>query len=373
MEPGEREGQAARAGSTEISPGREAQGEIETRQGCEKAIEEPKAPTVKPGNLIPMLRLAATSLLLVLAAPALAQLAPAVDHHQHIFSPALAQLLNPDKASSPGFGARDLVPLLDSGGIQRAVLLSAAYMFGSPSRAVDDEHAKGKAENDWNADQAALFPGRLAAFCSFNPLKPYALDELDRCSRDPRLRVGLKLHFGNSDVQLDDSAHVARLQQVFRSANAHHMAIVVHLRASISRKRPYGAAQAKAFLEKVLPSAPDIPIQIAHMAGTGPGYDDPPSDSAMAFLAEAVATGQPNTRNLWFDVTTVADTGISTANAALLVQRIRRVGVNRILYGSDAAVGGNLAPRESWAAFRKLPLTEEEFTTIAGNVAPWLK
>src|SRR5687768_14708173 len=44
-----------------------------------------------------------------------------------------------------------------------------------------------------------------------------------------------------------------------------------------------------------------------------------------------------------------------------------------VLYGSDAAVGGNLRPREGWAAFRRLPLTDGEFERIARNVAPYLR
>jgi hypothetical protein len=151
------------------------------------------------------------------------------------------------------------------------------------------------------------------------------------------------------------------------------MAIVVHLRANISRKRPSGAVQARAFLEQLLPVASDIPIQVAHLAGTGPGYDDPPADSAMAVLAEAVEKGDPRTRRLWFEVTTVADRNISPAQAALVTKRIRQIGVERILYGSDAAVGDNLRPREGWAAFRRLPLSEREFATIASNVTPYLR
>jgi len=44
-----------------------------------------------------------------------------------------------------------------------------------------------------------------------------------------------------------------------------------------------------------------------------------------------------------------------------------------VLFGSDAAVGANLRPAEAWAAFRKLPLTRDEFAVIAANVAPYLK
>jgi uncharacterized protein len=298
--------------------------------------------------------------------------APAGDHHQHVFSPAAVVLI--DGLGGPAsLGAADVVPLLDSAGIRRAALLSVAYMYGSPRRSVEDEYAKVRAENDWTTAQAALHPDRLVAFCGFNPLKDYALDELARCAGAPKPARGIKLHFGNSDVQLDDPNHVARLRQVFQAANARGMAIVVHLRASISQKRPYGAVQARVFLEELLPLAPAIPVQVAHLAGTGPGYDDPPADSAMAVLAEAVQRNDPRTRRLWFDVATVVDTGISPVQAALVARRIRQVGVERILYGTDAAIRDNLRPRQSWATFRSLSLTDDEIARIADNLAPYFR
>jgi predicted TIM-barrel fold metal-dependent hydrolase len=297
--------------------------------------------------------------------------APAADHHQHLFSPTIAGL---DPGSGiPSITANDVVALLDTAHIRRAVVLSVAYMYGSPKRSVEDEYAKVRAENDWTAAQAAQYPDRLIAFCSFNPLKPYALAELARCASRPDLRHGIKLHFGNSDVQVDNPEHLERLRQVFRAANANRMAIAVHMRASISLKRPYGAAQARIFLEQLMPLATEIPVQVAHLAGTGPGYDDPPADAAMAVFADAVERRDPRTRQLWFDVASVAAPDISPAEAELLVRRIRQVGAGRILYGSDAAVGGTPRPREGWAAFRKLALTEGEFAQIGGNLAPYLR
>ena len=300
-------------------------------------------------------------------------LAPIADHHQHLFSPAIAALVSTDSSKFQPLTARDIVPLLDSAGIRRAVVLSIAYMYGSPSRSVEDEYAKVRAENDWTAREVAQYPERLVVFCSFNPLKEYALRELARCSKDANLRRGIKLHLGNSDVQLENPAHIAQLRRVFKAANDRRMPIVAHLRANISKKRPYGPIQTRAFLEQVLPVAPDILIQVAHLAGTGPGYEDPPADSVMAVLAEAVAKGDPRTRRLFFDVTSVVDRNISPVNAALVAKRIRQVGAERVLYGTDAAVGDNLRPRESWAAFRRLPLTDAEFERIARNEAPYLR
>jgi predicted TIM-barrel fold metal-dependent hydrolase len=307
------------------------------------------------------------------AGPATNHAAPVADHHQHLFSPEIAALLAPGPGGPHAITARDVLALLDAAGMRRALLLSVAYMYGSPARTVEDEYARVRAENDWTAAQAARYPERLWAFGSFNPLKDYALDELARCASTPSLRHGIKLHFGNSDVQLDQPAQVAQLRRVFRAANERGMAVVVHLRASISRQRPYGAAQARVFVEQLLPLVPDVPVQVAHLAGSGPGYDDPPADRAMAALAEAVERGDPRTSRLWFDVATVADRNIAPASAALVARRIRQAGVERILYGSDAAVGDNLRPREGWAAFRRLPLTADEFARIAGNVAPYLR
>src|SRR5438445_2022934 len=180
-----------------------------------------------------------------------AQSQPLVDYHQHLFSPAVTKL-------SPGLksiDARDLIALLDAAGIRRALVLSVAYQFGNPNKPlVEDEYVHVKAENDWMSEQVARFPDRLRAFCGVNPLKDYALAEIARCAKDPQLHFGLKLHFGNSDVDLENSQHTEHLRRAFRAANDHRMAIVIHMRSSVTRKRPYGAEQARALLNGVLPA-----------------------------------------------------------------------------------------------------------------------
>src|SRR5882757_3285834 len=165
---------------------------------------------------------------------------PAIDYHQHLLSPSAAAL-----GSLPNtFTARDLIALLDAAGVQRALVLSLAYQYGNPNRpAVRDEYAKVRAENDWTAQQVAQYPGRLRAFCGVDPLKDYALKEIARCTKDPYLHFGLKLHFGNSDVDLDQPQEVAQVRAIFKAADEHGMAITVHMHSSVTRKRPYGARE----------------------------------------------------------------------------------------------------------------------------------
>jgi predicted TIM-barrel fold metal-dependent hydrolase len=294
--------------------------------------------------------------------------APKVDHHQHLFSPAVAALITGD-AASPGITADDVIALLDQAGIRRALVLSVAYTWGSANRTVSDEYENVKRENDWASQQVARYPDRMRVFCSVNPLKSYALAEIDRCAADVNLRRGLKLHFGNSDVDLANRDDVAQVRKIFQAASAHRMPIVVHMRTSISKKRAYGRSEALVFLNELLPAAGEMPVQIAHLGGAG-GYD---SDDVLEVFVDAIAKRDPRVKNLWFDVTSVVTADISPADSRLVAARLRQLGIHRILYGSDAFFGGNPAPREGWALFRTLPLTEREFRTIARNVAPYMR
>ena len=300
---------------------------------------------------------------------------PIVDHHQHFFSPELTRLVNPNSrpADSGGVQSIDadrLVAMLDSAGIRRALVLALGYSWGNPGRNVENEYEKVKAENDWVAAEVARHPERLRAFCSFNPLRDYAFDELARCGANPHLRRGLKLHIGNSRVNYHNPEHLERLRAVFRAANERRMPIVIHMRASGSQGLPYGREEARIFFDSILPAAPDIPVQIAHLAGWG-GYDAV-TDSALSLFVDVIERRDPRAERLWFDVTT-SSRGATPAAAQLIATRIRQLGVQRVVYGSDAATGGNLPPREAWADFLRLPLTPAEFRTIANNVAPYMR
>jgi hypothetical protein len=60
------------------------------------------------------------------------ELVPAADHHQHLFSPAIVALI--DSATIKEVPASTLIANLDALGIERATVLSTAYMYGNPKR-----------------------------------------------------------------------------------------------------------------------------------------------------------------------------------------------------------------------------------------------
>lgn len=263
--------------------------------------------------------------------------------------------------------AEQLIAEMDAAAVKRAAVLSVAFWYGSPRRKVEDEYAKVRAENDWVAEQVARYPDRLVGFCSFNPLQDYALEELNRCVKNPHFK-GLKLHIGNSRVDMLNSQHVEKLRAVFRAANEKQFPILIHLWTSVGN---YGRAHAEAFLRQILPAAPNIPIQIAHMAASGPNYH---SDDAFEVYATAAASNDPRMKNVYVDVASMVTRDTSPETLKLVAQRLRQFGLRHVLFASDRSPGfGNDSPKDAWEAFRRLPLTEKEFRIVAENVAPYMR
>ncbi|HYD52700.1 MAG TPA: amidohydrolase family protein [Gemmatimonadaceae bacterium] len=289
---------------------------------------------------------------------------PRVDYHQHLVSPAFQPL-----ARLPARDGRQLLALLDSAGIRRAVVLSVGYTYGDERKALPDPDGLTRAENDWTSAQVSASGGRLIGFCGANPLRPAALAELERCLGLPGM-TGIKLHFGNGGVTLRNADHAARLAQLFAMAERRRAPVLVHMRARGGAS--YGAEDARLFIEKLVAVAPSIEIVVAHLGGAGPGYPAQ-ADSVMAVFGEAAERGDARLRNVYFDVATAVTEETTPEQLALVARRIRQVGATRVLYGSDLdPPGGSI--RRGWEIFRdRVPLTEAERRTIAGNVTTFAR
>ena len=264
----------------------------------------------------------------------------------------------------------DLIREMNEVGIARAVILSTSYFFSSGFRSPQErEYEKLRADNDWHIAQALKYPERLVVFCGINPLRDYALQELERCSKIPIVK-GIKLHFGNAKLDVTDRVHLEKTQDFFRAANERKMALVVHLWTTFG---DYGSRQANIFLNQILPYAPNVTIQIAHLAGAGPGYEEP-EEKALAVYADAIMAKDPRMKNVYFDVATNVTGRQDKATTDLIVRRLRQVGLKRVLFGSDMSLPPEPALAAQWAAFRRsLPLTDAELRIIASNVAPYMR
>lgn len=270
-------------------------------------------------------------------------------------------------AYAPAVTAERVIEVLDDAGIQYATVLSLGFWFDKPSQAGNrDRFADTRAENDWVIAETAKYPDRLNPFCGINPLADYATAEIERCAAHPRVR-GLKIH-GQSRAHPSNPAHRERLQAFFRAANRHGLAIVIHLRGPV-----------EPFIDHVFPEAPDVPIQIAHMGG---------SWENTRLIAAAIQAGKPGTKNLYFDLSGMLpvkgwwDHGNpwpflgrqpSAKDEAEVVETLRAVGFDRILYGSDMSLPWLPTPRDWWRrAVLPLPLTDAEVRDIADNLPPYV-
>jgi predicted TIM-barrel fold metal-dependent hydrolase len=292
--------------------------------------------------------------------------APLVDYHQHLVSAAFQPLVK-----LPLRDGAALVRELDAAGIDRAVVLSVAYTYGDERKPIpeQDRDRMTRAENDWTSAQVMANSPRLIGFCSANPLREAALAELERCLKLPGMK-GIKLHLGNSGISLRNADHLARMQQVYALAERLRVPVLVHMRARGGTN--YGAEDARIFLYKVVPQAPDVDLIVAHLGGAGPGYGAQ-TDEVMAVFADAAERRDPRMRNVYFDVATDVTDETSPTEGALIAKRLRSVGLSHVLYGSDLTpTGGSI--KAGWDIFRMhVPLTAAEFQTIMGNVLPFVR
>ena len=287
------------------------------------------------------------------------RLAPRVDYHQHLVSPAFQPI-----AKVPEMDGRSVIAMMDAAGVEKAVVLSMGYSFADERKNVPDPDAATRRENDWTSEQAAASGGRLIGFCGVNPLRPEALGEIERCLKLPGMR-GLKLHLGNSGVSLRDPVHAARIGDAVSVAERLRAPVLVHMRARGGAN--YGAEDARLFLEKVTPRAPRTEIIVAHLGASGPGFTDQ-HEEVLAVFAAAAERRDPRMRNVYFDMSGILTPKSTAEEGARVARSIRRLGAGRFLYGSDRLAAGSPTIGADWALYTTLlNLTEGERRTIANN------
>lgn len=308
---------------------------------------------------------------------------PVADHHVHVRSEAgteaLIKIMEKVKQQkgveiTDSAGADKVIALLDSSGTEKAVLLSTAYFFSMPEVDFEDEADRVRQENEFVARQAATYPDRLTAFCGLNPLSGYALKEVERCAEYNSVS-GIKLQLANSAVDLRNEEHRKKMAKVFETADSHGLAIVIHL---WTRNPDYGRKDVTLFIDDILSRAPNVPVQIAHLAG--PGSFTEATDRASAAFADAIAKDHPSMDKVWFDLAAVpAYPGAAKSKEEQekiretnrkIEQRIRQLGTDRILWGTDWIAG----PTERYVKrVASIPLSNEIMEAIASNTAAYLE
>jgi predicted TIM-barrel fold metal-dependent hydrolase len=269
----------------------------------------------------------------------------------------------PDAAHAV-LGAADVLDALDDAHAGRGVVLSMAYLFGSPYL-VDahyDVARMTREENEYLAGEVARSHGRLVGFFSVDPLSRSALEEVRHWEHDGRL-TGLKLHLTSAGMSFKDPTQVKQVAAIVRLAGERRLPMVIHLRSGWE----FGAAETEVFIRDILPAARDSTVQIAH-AGGWSGTDRVMLEDLGTFGAH-IARDDPATRHVLFDLSGVVTEATTPEEAAALVALMRRTGITRFVMGSDYDFA---TPRVTDKLSReKLPLSDEEWRTLAQSCAPW--
>jgi predicted TIM-barrel fold metal-dependent hydrolase len=302
---------------------------------------------------------------------------PLADHHLHIQGPEISAALKQLGARNPAVlqgvnlailnprSGAEAVSLLDAAGIRHGVLLSEAYMFGSPLMAPDkpDVATLTRAENAYNVAEARASGGRLVAFIGVDPISPTAIPEIERWAG--RGATGVKLHLANSFFDFASADHMRQLKDVVTAARAHRMPIIVHLR----NRFEWGATQADAFIDDVLPNADGLPVTIAH--GAGWGSLDQPTIEALDAFAKAIAAKKPGADKLTFDLAVVPTPFTKPDDPANFVGVMRSIGMERFQFGSDWPAKYTPAEEAAYLG-QTLPLTSAEWRVIMAHRAAYL-
>ena len=301
------------------------------------------------------------------------------DHHMHIYSPAGAAVWQAMcDVMSGGCGeyelpeagklaADDAVRVLDEAGLQKGAILSLAYFYGYPRLAASefDDHAYVRGENEYVRQEVAKYPDRLVGFFSFNPLADYAVDEARYWGRQGEL-AGLKLHLTNSGFDFGDPEHMRRLLAVLEVTNGYSMPVVIHMRPGGS---DYGYDHAAQFITQIASRLPSTDWYLAHMAGWG-GYDAGTDGAIQAFL-DAFANGSLDRSRVWFDLAAVVSDDLPASALTMLRGKIDRIGIDRIVFGSD---WDEVEPASYLDSLKThLRLSEAEWQKLVDNQAPFFR
>ncbi len=324
----------------------------------------------------------ALGLVLAMAAPAQDPPPPALaDHHVHVLSPTLVRdwkslgvpFSRPDDAYTSVAGLLEPVAGRgDDSPLRQALLVPMAHFYGNQEfrgglgLSLEQEHARVRGENDHVAAEAARYPARAVALCSVDFVRPYAWDEMRRCRRELR-SPGLKLHLASAGADIRDLAQLGLLERIAAWAESENVSLLLHVD---TRRSGLEAEDLTRFFEHVLLPHPRLEVVIAHLGGSG-GYG-PWTRAVFGALAGRVPREPRRGPAIFFDLSAVLlekeSEGVpptTAEEAAALAGDLRRLGLDRVLFGSDYPVFEPVAYARQLA--ERLGLSDLELGQLLAN------
>jgi len=293
------------------------------------------------------------------------------DHHMHLVSPRMNSLLKRIgmERERPDTQYTEIGAILETNRVGRGLFLSAAYLWAGFGLG-EQELAMVRAENDYLAAQVRENAGRAVGFCSVNPLRDYAEDEVRRC-HGLGLQ-GLKLHLNNAKLDLKADERAEAVRSLLALAGELGMPVVVHLDSGAD---DFGRGDVERFVA-MLADLPALEIYVAHL-GTNGGFDDS-TRAALEVFEKAFEGGTLDGHTVLLDLSGVVlsrkNTRIPPVPADDLLELggiMRRMGVERFVFGTDYSILDG--PTYAEQVRESLGLTDNELEMLMSNAGPVLR
>jgi len=231
----------------------------------------------------------------------------------------------------------ELIEMMNEAGVAKAVVFVTPFLWGLPGQV--DYHDT----NDYVAEMQRQYPGRLIGFACVNPhLKPGR--ELERCVNELGLR-GVKIHPENHCFAVDSliGGELMEAAVALQKETGVRIPILSHGMTTIGAMPDQFGRLAGRY--------PDVSIIIAHGAGFQNLYF--PSFDALV-----------EHDNLF------VDTAMTTVDDLHLIGVAGRIGVRKIVFGSDHFARGqrNLYDNFRYVLGRAFPDPAERSLIMGGNM-----
>jgi predicted TIM-barrel fold metal-dependent hydrolase len=289
------------------------------------------------------------------------------DAHVHILSPELIKIWKGlgIPFSRPDEYYSDIEVILKNTAVRRIDLISMAHVFSSREfGGFENERELVEKENSYVAAARDKYPKKIRAFCSVDPLREYALEELERCRTKLKMD-GIKIHHNANQVYLTEPEHLAKVKKVFEFAALHKIPILMHFD---NGHRRFGEPDVKLLVDSILKDIRPVRLRIAHFGSSG-GFNQRTKAFLDAFIFQLQSEPLLKRHNITFDISAVAldkdSQGVrrlADAEFDELAVYCRKLGMQRIVFGTDYPL---YTPSEYHRVLKtRLRLTEPEFRQL---------
>lgn len=262
------------------------------------------------------------------------------DCHVHIMSP---NLIKDWKDLGIPFSKADYIysdidSILKTNGAGKINLIGMGYIYGNPEfYQGKDEYLRLKQENDFLFQSAKKHEDRVKPFFAIDPLKNYAIDEIQRCIKINE-KSGLKLHFSSSQVYLTEPEQLQKIKSVFEIASENKLPILLHF----DNWHPkFGRPDIELLVDEILKDIEQIELTIAHF-GTSGGFNQKTKKVLNTFIEFYETDRIPKMHKIKFDISAVALNKDSEGVEKLTDEEFKelkiycdKLGYDKIVFGTD--------------------------------------